>query len=43
MAKPKSRKKRAPKRVLALPDLEHAKTGGPEQPAEPGTKLPRGL
>ena len=26
MAKPKSRKKRAPKRVLALPDLEHAKT-----------------
>jgi len=25
MAKPKSRKKRAPKRVLALPDLEHAK------------------
>ena len=26
MAKPKCRKKRAPKRVLALPDLEHAKT-----------------
>ena len=26
MAKPKSRKKKAPKRVLALPDLEHAKT-----------------
>jgi hypothetical protein len=26
MAKPKTRKKRAPKRVLALPDLEHAKT-----------------
>ena len=26
MAKPKSRKKRAPKRVLALPDLEHATT-----------------
>jgi hypothetical protein len=26
MAKPKSRKERAPKRVLALPDLEHAKT-----------------
>lgn len=26
MAKPKSRQKRAPKRVLALPDLEHAKT-----------------
>jgi hypothetical protein len=26
MAKPKSRKKRAPKRMLALPDLEHAKT-----------------
>jgi integrase len=25
MAKPKSRKKKAPKRVLALPDLEHAK------------------
>jgi integrase len=26
MAKPKSRRKKAPKRVLALPDLEHAKT-----------------
>jgi hypothetical protein len=26
MAKPTSRKKRVPKRVLALPDLEHAKT-----------------
>src|ERR1700694_5127973 len=26
MPKPKSRKKRSPKRVLALPDLEHAKT-----------------
>src|SRR6185436_10222595 len=26
MSKSKSRKKRAPKRVLALPDLEHAKT-----------------
>jgi hypothetical protein len=26
MAKSKSRKKRVPKRVLALPDLEHAKT-----------------
>ncbi|MEO8257673.1 MAG: tyrosine-type recombinase/integrase [Acidobacteriota bacterium] len=26
MVKPESRKKRAPKRVLALPDLEHAKT-----------------
>jgi hypothetical protein len=26
MSKPKSRKKRSPKRVLALPDLEHAKT-----------------
>ena len=26
MVKPKSRKKRAAKRVLALPDLEHAKT-----------------
>jgi integrase len=26
MAKPKSRKRRAPKRVLALPDLEYAKT-----------------
>jgi len=26
MAQPKSRKKRSPKRVLALPDLEHAKT-----------------
>src|SRR5688572_32419484 len=26
MAKPKSRRKRVPKRVLALPDLEHAKT-----------------
>jgi hypothetical protein len=26
MAKPKTRKKRAPKRVLALPDFEHAKT-----------------
>ena len=26
MAKPKSHKKKAPKRVLALPDLEHAKT-----------------
>jgi hypothetical protein len=25
MSKPKSRKKKAPKRVLALPDLEHAK------------------
>ena len=24
--KPKSRKKKSPKRVLALPDLEHAKT-----------------
>lgn len=26
MAKPKFRRKRVPKRVLALPDLEHAKT-----------------
>ena len=26
MSKSKSRKKKAPKRVLALPDLEHAKT-----------------
>ena len=26
MSKAKSRKKRPPKRVLALPDLEHAKT-----------------
>src|SRR5436190_14320177 len=26
MAKPKSRRKKAPKRLLALPDLEHAKT-----------------
>ena len=26
MSKSKSRKKRPPKRVLALPDLEHAKT-----------------
>src|SRR4026209_200131 len=26
MPKPKSRKKKPPKRVLALPDLEHAKT-----------------
>jgi hypothetical protein len=26
MPKPKSRKKKTPKRVLALPDLEHAKT-----------------
>ena len=26
MPKPKSRKKKSPKRVLALPDLEHAKT-----------------
>jgi hypothetical protein len=26
MSKPKSRKKRSPKRVLALPNLEHAKT-----------------
>ena len=26
MPKSKSRKKRSPKRVLALPDLEHAKT-----------------
>ena len=26
MAQPKSRKKKSPKRVLALPDLEHAKT-----------------
>ena len=26
MAQPNSRKKRSPKRVLALPDLEHAKT-----------------
>ena len=26
MAKPKSRRKRVPNRVLALPDLEHAKT-----------------
>jgi len=26
MPKSKSRKKKAPKRVLALPDLEHAKT-----------------
>jgi hypothetical protein len=26
MPKPKSRKKKRPKRVLALPDLEHAKT-----------------
>jgi hypothetical protein len=26
MPKPKSRKKKAPKRVLAFPDLEHAKT-----------------
>jgi hypothetical protein len=26
MFKPKSRKKKSPKRVLALPDLEHAKT-----------------
>ena len=25
MPKPKSRKKKSPKRVLALPDLEHAK------------------
>jgi len=28
MAKPKSRRTRVPKRVLALPDLEHAKTAG---------------
>ena len=26
MPKPKSGKKRSPKRILALPDLEHAKT-----------------
>jgi hypothetical protein len=26
MPKPKSRKKKSPKRVLALPDLEHVKT-----------------
>lgn len=26
MAKSKSRRKKSPKRVLALPDLEHAKT-----------------
>ena len=26
MPKSKSRKKKAPKRILALPDLEHAKT-----------------
>ena len=26
MPKPKSRKKKTPKRVLTLPDLEHAKT-----------------
>jgi hypothetical protein len=26
MAKSKSRKKKSPKRILALPDLEHAKT-----------------
>ena len=27
----KSRKRKPPKRVLALPDLEHAKTAGTEQ------------
>ena len=32
MSKSKSRKKRPPKRVLALPDLEHAKGSRPEQP-----------
>jgi len=32
MSKSKSRKKRPPKRVLALPDLEHAKTAVIKQP-----------
>ena len=29
MANSKSRRKKAPKRVLALPDLEHAEARGP--------------
>jgi len=49
--KPKSRKKKPPKGVLALPDLEHAKTavlnsltspGRPIQPFSSGSRSPTG-